>query len=863
MDVPFSEQPPAVFLHDDDNVLSVQEDTPASGLEAANKLTAESPVSDEQEVAAHHMKSAQVASDIDLRNSDAKEPPEQHERSFGWYTFTWEHFAKEVFVTGSFDNWTKSVRLINEGSIFKKEVMLPKVSIMYKFVVDGNWMVNPALRTKAFGGGLVNNVLASEDIIYNQWTMIREKAARRTAQVNKQGSWPQYSWQQGLMQESDKDRNLKRRVDEIRARVAELTSDDVVPASKLMDGILSQAAENSDRKPKFHTPPPQTHKGGLANDPPDGDVETQAMKETTSVNPKLDHILSNINDETARDTFQSHGISDLWLPIPRQTLRRLIGNNDKEKAFMDAQDEMIDSKLQVLSQTTGYGHATIDDDEELVQELRVLGEGACGIVEEVSIMTESGTTNCVRKRIGRPKQLKSQKSILAAFVREVGVMRRVSHHHFVQFLGSYTDIEHVNILSSPVADMDLATFLDHPILNKEREILYRGLGCLCNAIHYLHQNNIRHEDLKPQNVLIHGNNILLTDFGFSLDFSENSVSTTTGRPAAWTIRYSAPEVLEFEPRNRASDIYSLGCVLFEMVAGFYGTSLSDLKAYWKRTGNGHPSFARNSKALETSYQHHFPIGHTHRYDKSKIKHFRRWIRLMLNDNKILRPTSTQIIDGLLDIRLLVYPSLDLYNATCEGLPACTGLAQSTETMQGSEFRSWQLKYYPDLDRYMYPWLDKDFAYSLWDLDFNFNASINKHDKPFGLFSQPWVPGQSIRDACSPLYHEACRTGTTKMFWDAHTKEAGHPIPEDFKEHAQVSAHTLSIKHVVFKMLPVKLTSSPELCGLAHVVCATLLPICLPRSPLYGTFFWMLSWSTDNTLNDEFAKDHVVDFTTVF
>ena len=52
----------------------------------------------------------------------------------------------------------------------------------------------------------------------------------------------------------------------------------------------------------------------------------------------------------------------------------------------------------------------------------------------------------------------------------------------------------------------------------------------------------------------------------SLDFSDDSVSTTTGRPSAWTIRYSAPEVLDSEPRNRASDIFSLGCVLVEMVS---------------------------------------------------------------------------------------------------------------------------------------------------------------------------------------------------------------------------------------------------------------------------------------------------------
>ncbi|KAF2027428.1 kinase-like protein, partial [Setomelanomma holmii] len=160
-----------------------------------------------------------------------------------------------------------------------------------------------------------------------------------------------------------------------------------------------------------------------------------------------------------------------------------------------------------------------------------------------------------------------QKRVMTAFAREINVMRQVEHQHCVNFLGSYTDFDHVNILSSPIADMDLATFLDRPIGIEQRKLLYRGISCLCNALNYLHQNNIRHEDLKPQNVLIHGDNILLTDFGFSLDFSDDSISTTTELPSAWTIRYSAPEVLNFEPRNRATDNFSLGCVLNEMISG--------------------------------------------------------------------------------------------------------------------------------------------------------------------------------------------------------------------------------------------------------------------------------------------------------
>ncbi|KAF9769807.1 hypothetical protein IL306_012719 [Fusarium sp. DS 682] len=52
----------------------------------------------------------------------------------GSFTFKWEHPADEVYVTGTFDNWTKSVKLEKEGNVFSKTVDLkePEGKIYYK-----------------------------------------------------------------------------------------------------------------------------------------------------------------------------------------------------------------------------------------------------------------------------------------------------------------------------------------------------------------------------------------------------------------------------------------------------------------------------------------------------------------------------------------------------------------------------------------------------------------------------------------------------------------------------------------------------------------------------------------------------------
>jgi hypothetical protein len=52
----------------------------------------------------------------------------------GTFVFKWEHEASEVYVTGTFDNWSKSERLIRTGNVFEKNVTLPSAAekIYYK-----------------------------------------------------------------------------------------------------------------------------------------------------------------------------------------------------------------------------------------------------------------------------------------------------------------------------------------------------------------------------------------------------------------------------------------------------------------------------------------------------------------------------------------------------------------------------------------------------------------------------------------------------------------------------------------------------------------------------------------------------------
>ena len=85
---------------------------------------------------------------------------------------------------------------------------------------------------------------------------------------------------------------------------------------------------------------------------------------------------------------------------------------------------------------------------------------------------------------------------------------------------------------------------------------------LCMSLEYIHKRKILHRDLKSQNIFVTRNNTLkLGDFGISkvLENTNDLAFSVLGTPY-----YMSPEVCQHEPYNYTSDVWSLGCILYEM-----------------------------------------------------------------------------------------------------------------------------------------------------------------------------------------------------------------------------------------------------------------------------------------------------------
>ncbi|CAK7270519.1 Cruciform DNA binding protein [Sporothrix epigloea] len=85
----------------------------------------------------------------------------------GSFVFIWPNAGEEVYVTGTFDNWSKTMQLDKVGDVFQKSVELQDASkkIYYKFVVDDKWVLDPAAPQERDEEGNINNVLTPENII--------------------------------------------------------------------------------------------------------------------------------------------------------------------------------------------------------------------------------------------------------------------------------------------------------------------------------------------------------------------------------------------------------------------------------------------------------------------------------------------------------------------------------------------------------------------------------------------------------------------------------------------------------------------------------------------------------------------------
>ncbi len=197
---------------------------------------------------------------------------------------------------------------------------------------------------------------------------------------------------------------------------------------------------------------------------------------------------------------------------------------------------------------------------------RMLGEGGMGQVW-LARRADGLYERRVALKLLRPGL--ADPGLRLRFTRERQILARLEHTHIARLLDAgissdnqpYLALEYVE--GEPITDW--CRVRDPGVVARVQLFMQ-----VCEAVSHAHTNLIVHRDLKPSNILVTPlDDVRLLDFGIAklLDTPDHAPENTRTGLRTFTLHYAAPEQIRGEPVTTMTDVYSLGVVLYELLAG--------------------------------------------------------------------------------------------------------------------------------------------------------------------------------------------------------------------------------------------------------------------------------------------------------
>lgn len=216
---------------------------------------------------------------------------------------------------------------------------------------------------------------------------------------------------------------------------------------------------------------------------------------------------------------------------------------------------------------TRHKPAPSTSDFDKYEVLKDIGKGSFGKVQLIRRKADGKTL--VWKELGYGKMSEKEKQML---VSEVNILRELNHPHIVKYYDRVIDRSNskIFIVMEFCEGGDISSLIKSSRREKQfvpEDMVWIVLSQMLMALqacHYREQGKILHRDLKPGNIFLDSkNNVKLGDFGLSRVMNDDSVFAYTH---VGTPYYMSPEEINNQKYNEKSDVWSAGCIIYELAA---------------------------------------------------------------------------------------------------------------------------------------------------------------------------------------------------------------------------------------------------------------------------------------------------------
>ena len=193
--------------------------------------------------------------------------------------------------------------------------------------------------------------------------------------------------------------------------------------------------------------------------------------------------------------------------------------------------------------------------------IKELGKGGFGRV--IQVFSNKDNKYYAIKQIPIKEETKEQ---IQSFKNEINILSQFNCNNIVKYYNSYKDNKYFYIIMEYCDRENLGSFIDKHRNNNtliNENIIKNIIKQICLGINEIHKEDIVHRDLKPENIFINGDmDLKIGDFGISkkLSFFQKQAKTVN---KAGSDYYTAPEIKK-GIYNKKSDIWSLGCIIYEL-----------------------------------------------------------------------------------------------------------------------------------------------------------------------------------------------------------------------------------------------------------------------------------------------------------